>query len=578
MEWVVAERAPVEFLRAFTGTHPLVAQVLWARGYRDADHVNAFLSENAEPADPFTLPDMQPAVERLLRAIRGGEQIAIYGDYDCDGVTACALLMDVLAAFGAPAQVYIPDRFEEGYGLHSGALDKLKADGVGLVVTVDCGARAGAEAAHAREIGLDLLITDHHELEDGDLPDACAVINPRRVDSAYPFQSLAGVGVAYRLAQVLLRAARAESVPLADFDEDALLDLVAIGTVADVVPLVGENRHLVQQGLRRINTQPRLGVRYLAAIASAKIGAITSTTIGFALGPRLNAAGRIEHARDAYDLLVTADESRAAEIARRLNERNEQRQNVTTGVARSAEQQALGAGEVDVPLLFAASEDYNAGVIGLAAARLMERYYKPAVVVATTLGEARGSCRSVNGFNITAALDQCKDLLSRHGGHAAAAGFSMPAVSLDDLRNRLMEIARIQQPEGGWTRALNVDADITLHVTNFETYEQLARLEPHGMGNPRPVFAARGVRVHSIRRVGKTYGQGDPVEQAPHLQLRLKDARGVTWGAIGWRMGERAAELHAGDSIDVAFQLDVNEWNGERSLQLLLQDFSVRES
>ncbi len=572
MEWVVAERAPDEFLRAFPGTHPLVAQVLWARGYRDAAAAGAFLSEDAAPPDLFALPDMQPAVERLLRAIRAGERIAIYGDYDCDGVTSCALLMEALAACGAQAQVYIPDRFEEGYGLHAGALDKLKAEGVCLVVTVDCGARAGAEAAHAREIGLDLIITDHHELENSNLPDACAVINPRRADSAYPFVSLAGVGVAYRLAQALLSAARAETGQPVDFDEARLLDLVAIGTVADVVPLVGENRSLVQQGLRRINTQPRLGVRYLAAIAGAKIGAITSAAIGFALGPRLNAAGRIEHARDAYDLLVATDEPRAAEIARRLNERNEQRQNVTAGVARSAEQQALETGGADVPLLFAASEDYNAGVIGLAAARLMERYYKPAVVVATTMGEARGSCRSVNGFNITAALDQCKDLLARHGGHAAAAGFSTPAVLLADLRNRLLNIAREQQPAGGWTRALSIDAEINLPMTTFETWEQLTRLQPHGMGNPQPVFVARGLTVHSVRRVGRKHSS-DPAEQPPHLQLRLRDTRGATWPAIGWRMGERAAELRAGGSIDVAFQLDVNEWSGERSLQLLLQDF-----
>jgi len=574
IDWRLGDKAASEFLYALPGTHPLVMQVLWARGYRNATDASVFIASDAVDANPLALPDMTVAVERILRAMGAGEKIAVYGDYDCDGVTSCALLMQVLAAFNAHAQVYIPDRFEEGYGLNSAALDTLKAKGVSLVITVDCGARANAEALHAREIGIDLIVTDHHALEHDELPEAIAVINPTRADSAYPFRLLAGVGVAYRLAQAILVTAYAETGVPVDCDEQALLDLVAIGTVADVVPLVGENRALVQAGLKRINTQPRTGIRYLAAASGAKIGTVTSQTIGFAIGPRLNAAGRIEHARDAYELLVTTSESEAAEIVRRLNERNEQRQKTTDSVTRSAEQKALIEGQAELPLLFAASEDYSAGVIGLAAARLVERFYKPAVVVTTQMGEARGSCRSVEGFNITTALDDCKEFLHRHGGHAMAAGFSTLEMSLPALRERLVSLARAQQPEGGWMRTLNIDSEITLHKTNMDTLEQLGRLEPHGMGNPRPIFVTRGAIVQGIRRVGKTHGHdGATPPPGPHLQLRLKDAKGATWEAIGWRMGDRAVEVSAGATIDLVFQLDINEWNGERKLQLVMQDF-----
>jgi single-stranded-DNA-specific exonuclease len=415
------------------------------------------------------------------------------------------------------------------------------------------------------------------------LAGAYAVVNPRRADCPYPYKSLAGVGIAYRLVQGLLRTRgeRLRGLPAEELLE-SLLDLVAIGTVADVAPLDGENRQLVRAGLRRINTQPRVGVRYLALAARARLGAITAQTVGFTLAPRLNAAGRIDTAHDAYELLSTDEESVASELALRLNERNAERQKITTAVAHHAEKLAFGDGRTegaqdeDVPLLFAVDGDYNAGVIGLAASRLMERFYRPAVVVTITKGElgepeARGSCRSMECFDITAALDECSDLLLRYGGHTAAAGFTMQASRVSELRERLLQVARRRQPEGGWARPLRIDAQVTLHKLSWETYNQLVCLEPHGMANPRPLFAACQVTVQTVRRVGQ------PPEQPPHLQLRLRDARGALWEAIGWRMGERANELSAGAKIDVAFQLDTNEWNGQRKLQLVLQDFRPAE-
>jgi single-stranded-DNA-specific exonuclease len=576
--WDIAPYAPTQLFSTPVEIPPLVAQVLWARGMTDFDSMQRFLAPEPDTADPLCMQDIQKAIERILQAIAAGEQIAIYGDYDCDGVTACALLHQALGMLGAHVRVYIPNRFEEGYGLHAEALDHLRGEGVGLVVTVDCGARAKLEAAHAHDIGLDLIVTDHHEVGDGVLSGAYAVVNPHRADCAYPFKLLAGVGVAYRLAQGLFCASpeRLHGQDVAAALEP-LLDLVALGTVADVVPLVGENRQLVRAGLLRINSQPRPGVRFLALAARVKPGAITAQTVGFTLGPRLNAAGRLDTAQDAYDLLSTEDESLASQIALRLNERNTERQQITATVAHHAEQAAFADGDEDVPLLFASDGDYNAGVIGLAAARLVERFYRPAVVVTIRKDdgkepEARGSCRSVDGFDITAALDECRDLLGRYGGHAAAAGFTMQASRVDELRERLVQIARRQQPGGGWTRPLRMDAQVRLPKLSWDTYAQLARLEPYGMSNPRPIFAACGVTLQSFRCVGQ------PPDQPPHLQLRLKDARGAIWEAIGWRMAERARELSAGAKIDVAFQLDSNEWNGQRKLQLVLQDFRPAES
>lgn len=564
--WEIAPRAPEDFTLALreAGIDPLVAQALHARGVRTVAEARDFLDPLAapKPVDPFSLDGLREAVDRILAAIEAGESLAVYGDYDCDGVTSCALLHHTLAALGAVFRIYIPNRFDEGYGLNARALETLKDEGVRLVVSVDCGIRAHREAARAKEIGLDLIVTDHHDLGDGALPEALAVVNPKR-SPAYGFDALAGVGVAFRLAQGLLRTARqrGRSVTLT---EAALLDLVAIGTVADVVPLEGENRALVRAGLARINRAPRLGLAALMKAARLQPGKVDATAIGFVLGPRLNAAGRLDHAQLAYELLVTDNPVWADELAVTLNHRNEQRQLITAETARQAAEQAGAA-----PLVFAESAEFNPGVIGLAAARLVEKYSRPAVVVSISEGEARGSCRSLPGFDITGALDACADLLLRHGGHAAAAGFTTSLDRLAPLRERLTALAGERQPPGGWERVIHADAEITLDGVSWQTLEQLRQLEPHGAGNPRPVLVARGAKVLSTQRMGRA-AEG---EAAPHLKLRLHDTRWATWEAVGWRLGERQAEAPAGSQVDLAFQLEQNEWNGEKRLQLVLQDF-----
>ncbi len=553
--WQIAPSAPADFFKAQTDVHPLLTQTLYARGCNTPDAVRAFLAPPTLHA-PDTLRNISRATERIANAIQQNERIAIYGDYDCDGVTACALMMHTLRQLGAQVEVYIPDRFEEGYGLNNGALDALKMRGVSLVITVDCGARAIAEAAHAREIGLNLIVTDHHETE-RELPDAL-MVNPKQPGCNYPFKSLAGVGVAYKLAQALCTHIGAP------FEAEALLDLVAIGTVADVMPLVGENRTLVRDGLRQINDAPRIGVAALIQEAGARMGHINAGAIGFTLGPRLNAAGRLESAINAYELLTSDDKLWTRELAHQLNHNNAQRQQITASTVRAVERELSD----ERALIFASSADYNAGIIGLAAARLSEKYTAPSVVVSLNGNEARGSCRSVSNFHITRALDECKPLLSKHGGHAAAAGFSTHASQLAALQTQLLSIAQREQPSAGWQRIIRADAEINLHKLSMESYAALQELEPYGHGNPQPLFVTRKAQVLSARRIG----QATEEHAAPHLKLSLRDARNRTWDAVGWRMGDRLNEVSVGAPLDLVFHLDVNEWNGETRLQLVLHD------
>ncbi len=564
-EWHMAPSAPAQFLSALPRLQRVTAQVLYARGLHDPAAAQALLDGTFAPARPGDLRGMGAAVDRIHAAIAAGESIAVYGDYDCDGVTSCALLATVLRALGAEPRVYIPDRFEEGYGLNAGALSRLADEGIRVVVTVDCGARAVAEAQYARARGIDLLITDHHELGEA-IPEAHAFVNPLQPGCAYPYKTLAGVGLAFRLAQCLLREARRRG-RVVELSERSLLDFVAIGTVADVVPLTGENRALVRGGLDEINRAPRPGVRALLSAAGVAIGLVDAGRIGFALAPRLNAAGRLGNARAAYELLVAEDDVRAGQLAAELTELNVQRQEITARTAADAEQTALEYGE-GVPLLFAASEAYNAGVIGLAAARLAERHRRPAVVVTLQGDEARGSCRSVPGFHITAALDHCADLLVRHGGHAAAAGFSMERTRVQDLADRLRDYAADLQPPGGWRRTFSVDAELLPGELGWELQRELALLEPHGAAHARPMLLARGMHVVSVRAVGA---------DGAHLQMRLRDAFGATWAAIGWRAGERVRECEVGVRIDVLFHPIADEYEGTARLQLEVQDFRMTD-
>ena len=555
--WLIPPLITSEADRSLQAFPPVLRQILFNRGYATDAEARAFLK--AEPnfdTNPFQMTDMQAAVERIHYALDHNEAIAIYGDYDVDGVTSTALLVDVLNAFGGDARGYIPNRFDEGYGLNNEALSQLKDDGVKLVITVDCGIRSPDETQHARTIGLDLIITDHHHPSEGPLPPALAVINPKQPGDIYPDKDLAGVGIAYKVAEAFLSTQQ----PTNDFRLIDLLDLVALGTVADLAPLTGENRFLVRRGLRQMRATTRQGLFSLAAVSELNLSKLNATDIGFRLGPRLNAAGRLDEALAAYELLTTTDVFKAGQLAQQLDVQNRQRQYITREMQAQAEAMAL-ADETEAFLLFAAHQDFNPGVVGLAASRLTDTYYRPSIVAHIDTETTRGSCRSIPEFHITDALDQCADILVRHGGHAAAAGFTVENDKLDELVLRLKAIAK-EQLEGQDLRpTLTADTEIPLTEVRPGLLDNLKYLEPTGYGNPDAVFVSREVRVKYTRTVGA---------EGKHLKMTLEDESGMTHDAIGFRLGHLQPELP--EYVDIMFTYEINEYNGRVNYQLNLKD------
>jgi single-stranded-DNA-specific exonuclease len=558
--WTVACPAPSEHLARFPDIYPLVIQVLYNRNIREPDQVRTFIADQTPLHDPFRLKGMSTAVERIARAIRDGERIAVYGDFDADGVTATALLTQTLQVLGATVAPYIPNRVDEGYGLNTGALDDLVSRGANLIVTVDCGIRSGAEVAYGNQLGMDIIVTDHHSVG-ANLPPALAVINPKQPGCEYPFKGLAGVGVAFKFAQALLRSGLLVGGDRNSLREEHLLDLVALGTVADIVPLVDENRSLVQRGLVQLNAPWRKGIQALIEKAGIKPGYVNSTAIGFMLGPRINAAGRLHDAMLAHHLLMTRDSARASSYADQLNRLNQERQQLTLEATERARAQVIDE-TGDVPhLLFAVSPDFKAGIVGLVASRLTEEFYRPSAVLEWGEAESRASCRSIPEFHVTRALDECTDLLIRHGGHAAAAGFSVRNEDLPALQERLQAIAQRELAEITLAPRLEIDAELTLGPSLYDLYNQLDRLQPFGESNPVPIFLSHGLRVGRRQAVGS---------QGQHLKLAVSDGR-AWWDAIAFHRGQKADELP--DHIDLAYQLDMNEWNGQNRLQLIAQDW-----
>ncbi|MBO9309854.1 MAG: single-stranded-DNA-specific exonuclease RecJ, partial [Chloroflexi bacterium] len=437
--WRIQPPPPAHERANFANLHPILAQILYQRGFRSPAEAEAFLRGDLLAADPFRMHGVAKAVARIRHAIRKGEPIVVYGDFDADGVSSTTLLVTVLRALGARVEPYIPNRVDEGYGLNHAAMISLARRGFKLCITVDCGIRSVQEVRTANAHKLDVIVTDHHSVGP-ELPPALAVINPKQAACRSGETMLAGVGVTFRLAQALLKVAREydkRDLPLQEAD---LLDLVAIGTVADLVPLnCLENRALVMRGIAELHRARRVGLRALLKAAGIAPEAVDATAIGFAIGPRLNAAGRLESAMQAYQLLMTEDEAEAAERAAALNRLNARRQDLTREMQERARQ--IAAPSPETPLIFAVDSAFVQGVVGLVASRLTEEYYRPSVVVQYGAQESHGSCRSIPEFNITEALDECADLLLRHGGHAQAAGFAIHNANLPAFRERLMAIA-----------------------------------------------------------------------------------------------------------------------------------------
>lgn len=544
--WLLPELRPIT---PPDGIAPLVARILAARGHETsamADFLAARIVENGPP-----MTDLERSVQRLRRALAARERIVVYGDYDVDGIAGSAILVRAFRQLGVSVGAYIPDRYEEGYGLNAQALRKLAADGTHVIVTVDCGVTAVREAALARELGVDLIVTDHHH-PPAELPEAYALVNPRRPGDPSIEKDLAGAGVALMLARALLGELGYA------LREDELLQLVALATVADVVPLRAANRGLVRKGLAALNRAPITGVRALVERSGLKLGRVNAGDIGYVLGPRLNAAGRIADAEEALRLLLTEDAEEAKLLADSLENRNAQRQELTRQVVKAARERALE--RPDAWATVVADTDWPAGIVGLAASRLVEDHGRPAVVISVAGDEGKGSCRSIAGVHIAEALDECDDILMKHGGHAMAAGFSVARGQIGELTERLDAVVKRRLGGVRPIPTLSVDAEIEAEALTARLALELADLEPCGAGNPRAHLLLRGVRVHSIRQVGA---------DADHLRCKIVVGR-FTFDAMAFRRGDHADAMTDAGNVDAVVTIGA----GMRGfVELELRDF-----
>ncbi|MFQ3682106.1 single-stranded-DNA-specific exonuclease RecJ [Roseiflexus sp.] len=556
--WLI-NKTPREFIAAFRQFPPLIAAVLYQRDLRSEGAIREFFASDYRLHDPFSLRGMETAVQRIVAAIQNHEPMAVYGDYDTDGVTAVTLLVQVIRAMGGMIQPYVPHRIREGYGLNIAAIDALAREGVRLLITVDCGISNVREAEHARAVGLDLIITDHHA-PPARLPNALAIINPKQPGCLYPFKHLVGVGIAYQLARALARRGLRSTL-----QKDDLLDVVAIGTVTDMGPLIGENRVLVTHGLKALNAAQRPGVRALIEAAGLTPGRVTSTDISFGLGPRLNASGRIDNARLSYELLLAEELETAQRLAHELNMQNRQRQELSKSVQAQASEQIRALGKDRQRIIVLDDVGYPAGVVGLVAARLVEEYGRPTVLIERGETWSRGSARSIPGFSIIEALTACADLFERFGGHTEAAGFTIATDRLPELEERLVQYAEECLPDDLLTPSLWLDAEISLGELSYELLKELMHLEPFGQGNPQPVLMSSRVQV---------IGAWPRGSEGQHLKLRLADASGAgPVDAIAFRFGHLARYFEQPRWIDVAYTLQADEWNGGNAVQLNVKDF-----
>jgi len=549
-------------LAAAVGIELAVARLLCQRGITDPEIASRFLNPSLDHLhDPMRLAGMREAVDRILGAIARKEKVAIHGDYDVDGITSTVILRRALELLGADVMHFIPERLKDGYGLQPAAIERLHADGVALVISVDCGIRGADAARRARELGVDLIVTDHHE-PDTELPPALAVINPKRHDCEYPDKYLAGVGVALKLVQALCRKADREKL-LPGF-----IKVAAIGTLADVVPLVGENRVIAKIGLDMLSKGPhKVGLRSLLDICGLSGKTIHSYHISFMLAPRVNAAGRMSTPDIATRLLLAADEAMAEEVrqlAMQLDGENVRRQEEEAEILAAAKKICQTDPDVGAQsVLVVAGEGWHRGVIGIVASKLVDAFHRPAIVLSVEDGVAHGSCRSISKFDMLGALERCASLFIRFGGHKQAAGLALEASRIKELRRAVNAVAdEVLGPDDLMPR-LRIDADLTFRGITGGVAGGIASLAPFGAGNPRPVFAARNVEVIDGPRVLKER----------HLKMALKQD-GRIFRAIAWRAAERAEAITGAKSaLDVAFSLEQNQYNGETYTELTLADF-----
>jgi single-stranded-DNA-specific exonuclease RecJ len=556
-KWWLYPRIPEDVNERLKAFPDYLRQILFNRGYVDELSATEYLNASQPLGDPFLLLDMEKAVTRLLQAVDRHEAMVVYGDYDVDGVSATALMVQVLKAYGAVVTRYIPNRFDEGYGVNREAVQLLADSGVKVILTVDCGIRSPQEAEFARSLGVDMIVSDHHYPQ-GELESAYAVVCPKREGDPYPDKELAGVGLAYKIAQALFSRRSLPGVSVEQW-----LDLVALGTVADVVPLTGENRVLVRRGLALIRQGQRPGLQALIRVSGRDPQRVTAGDIGYMLGPRLNAAGRIDSALQAYELLMTTSLEDAGMLAQKLDNQNSERQRLTKETRAMAEDKIGQVTDLNIISSFDAS--YSSGVMGLVATNLVETYYRPAIVGSIEGEFTRASCRSIAEFHITHALDQCADLLERHGGHAMAAGFTVRNENVPLLLERLQQIADKELAGRELLKTYKADVEIPIEKVREISLSTLERLQPTGMGNPDVTFIARNVNLKNARALGA---------EKKHLKFTCQ-AGDYLLDAVAWRQADWLPFLPG--KFDLLFAIEENFYMGSRTLQLNVRDMRPSE-
>ncbi|MBI4811873.1 DHH family phosphoesterase [Candidatus Falkowbacteria bacterium] len=599
--WQVMPKINDEFIKKYPEYSPIVLQLLYNRDLTNEKDVEEFLKSPLSPFvkggdydyDPFLFNGMAATVELIIKHIKGRNKIVVYGDYDADGVTASAALFETLQILKADVGVYIPDRVSEGYGLNKKAIDEIISEKAKLIITVDGGIRGKSEVEYAKKKGLDVIITDHHQPppDEEELPD-CLIINPAVKSEKYPFKYLSGAGVAFKLAKALISKSTLSGEDKQKMEEK-ILDLAAIGTVADCVSLLGENRNLVKRGSGVLNKTKRKGLIELMKAAQLNNGRVLDAwNIGFQIAPRLNAAGRIDHANTALELLITKNDNEAVTLARDLNDKNIERQKITNEIVENIYRDVNGGGENKVIIAISPKDNlWNEGVIGLAAGRVCEKYYKPALVITRTEilnppdpllhkggnmenplskrgqgGLLKGSGRSIDEFNIIKALEECAEFLDKFGGHPSACGFSLKEENLDEFVKKIKEVAERELAGVDLRPKIKIEAEISLGEINEELVKNIEMFAPFGEDNERPKFLSRGAEIVDIIKMGI---------EGQHIKLRIANRASQIASiisAVGFGQAEQWKDLRVGDKIDIVYYVEMNEFNGRREAQLKIID------
>ncbi|MCK5077032.1 MAG: single-stranded-DNA-specific exonuclease RecJ [Calditrichia bacterium] len=561
-QWIVEENWDLDGIAQIKkelGVPEIIAKILWRRGIDTFEKAKKFFRPDiSELYSPFLMKDMRNATVRLIQALKKGEHILVYGDYDVDGTTSVALLYMVLRKFaGYRVSFFIPDRISEGYGLSKSGIQRAKEDGINLIITVDCGITAVEEVAYAKELGIDVIISDHHVPAEI-LPDALAILDPKMEDEEYPFKELAGVGVAYKLLQALFEELKLDQNDLAEY-----LDLVAVGSCADIVPLIDENRILVKNGLDIINQNPRVGIRALLESAGIARRHIQASSIVFNMAPRINAVGRMGDAGRAVNLFVTEDIENARSLARELEDENRTRRGIDEVTFKDAVSLIEKYPEkFDSKAFVVYKTDWHPGVIGIVASRLVEKFYKPTIMIAVTDGVGKGSARSVDNFNIFDAIKKCEGHLIEFGGHKNAAGLSIKEENIPPFIKDFTEVVDRQMKEETCQPKINISTEVILDEFTDQVYRILKLLGPFGPLNLRPVFLSKKCQVV----------EGPAIIGKNHLKMKIKQGESV-YETIGFNMGDKMNEIKGtGSYVDLVYQLDENYWNGKTTIQLRLKD------